>query len=352
MIQLENINKSVGNFTLRDISLSIEQGSYTVILGDSGAGKSLLLEILAGIRRPDSGKILVDGVEVQDQPIQERPFGLVFQDLALFPHLSVRENIAFPLKMRRMSKLDVDQIIHELALRFEISQLMERSPNTLSGGERQRVALARTLAPKPNCLLLDEPLTALDTRIRQEIRGVLRNLNRSGLTIIHVTHDYQEALTLATHIGILEGGRLIQQGTAEEVLRNPINTFTASFTGIKNYIHVTISDQRGSGVCVAMANHDIPITLDLQEPAQEGYVIIPEEAIFLSHHPTDTSAANNFCGTITDFHPSPHGVEVMINSGIPLCALLTAEGVARLNLEIGDTIWASFKATSVRFIPK
>jgi molybdate/tungstate transport system ATP-binding protein len=127
MIQLENINKSVGNFTLRDISLSIEQGSYTVILGDSGAGKSLLLEILPGSGGPDSGKILVDGVEGAEPIYSGETIRIsVSQDLALFPHLSVRENIAFPLKMRRMSKLDVDQIIHELALRFEISQLMER----------------------------------------------------------------------------------------------------------------------------------------------------------------------------------------------------------------------------------
>ena len=166
MIQLENITKSVGNFTLREISLTIERGSYAVILGDSGSGKSLLLEILAGIRKADSGRIIVDGVAVHENPIQSRPFGLVFQDLALFPHLSVEENISYPLKMRRMSKQEVGPLVRSLGVRLEISHLMKRYPATLSGGERQRVALARTLATQPECLLLDEPLTALDSRIR------------------------------------------------------------------------------------------------------------------------------------------------------------------------------------------
>ncbi|MFO7616097.1 MAG: ABC transporter ATP-binding protein [Bacteroidales bacterium] len=352
MIQLENIAKTVGNFTLRGITMTIERGSYTVILGDSGSGKSLLLEILAGIRKADSGRIIVDGVEVQDLAIQARPFGLVFQDLALFPHLTVRENISYPLKMRRMSRQDLEPAARGLAARLEISHLIGRYPATLSGGERQRVALARTLATQPECLLLDEPLTALDTRIRKEIRSVLRNLNRGGLTIIHVTHDYQEALTLATHIGIMENGVLIQQGPAEKVLRNPVNTFTASFTGIKNFIRVTISEQRESGTSIALADNGTPITIELHKPARQGYLIIPEEAIFLSRHPVDTSAANNFCGTIADLHPSSHGIEVIINAGIPLCALVTPEGASRLALQVGDTIWASFKATAVRFIRK
>lgn len=352
MIRLQNISKTVGNFSLQDITLGISAGSYTVILGDSGSGKTLLLEVLAGLHRAETGKILVEGAEVQDKPIQERPFGIVFQDLALFPHMTVRRNIAYPLQMKIVTRSSLDAEVAELARKFGISHLLERYPGTLSGGEKQRVALARTLATHPACLLLDEPLTALDSRIRKEIKSLLRWLNREGQTIIHVTHDYQEAVELASQIGIMEKGCLIQLGSAEEVLHNPVNTFTAHFTGIRNFIKVTLEKDPVTGSARSITGNGIPIAFETQKSDGWGYVIIPEEAIFLSTHPVDTSAANTYRGIIRDMAAVPHGIEVTIDAGFPLYALLTREGIDRLNLAIGSTVWASFKATAVRFVRK
>jgi len=352
MIRLQNISKKIGDFSLQDITLEIAEGSYTVILGDSGSGKTLLLELLAGLHRADSGRILVDDFEVQGSLIQDRPFGIVFQDLALFPHMSVRKNISYPLLMKKVLRSSVDDEVAKLARKFEISHLLERFPGTLSGGEKQRVALARTLATHPACLLLDEPLTALDSRIRKEIKSVLRWLHREGQTIIHVTHDYQEAVELASHIGIMEKGKLIQHGTAEEVLHHPVNTFTAHFTGIRNFIKVTLDKDPVTGNTRSMTGNGIPIAIETHKSDGWGYVIIPEEAIFLSTHPVDTSAANTFRGIIRDMAAVPHGIEVTIDAGFPLYALLTREGIDRLNLAIGNTVWASFKATAVRFVKK
>jgi molybdate/tungstate transport system ATP-binding protein len=206
MIRIDNISKRVGNFELSGISLDISKGEYVVLLGDSGSGKSVLLEILAGLIRPDEGRLFLDHRDITYSPIRKRPFGMVFQDLALFPHLTVFENMAYPLKNRNLSKGDVGGRIRELAEKMEIGPILDRYPSRLSGGEKQRVALARTLATDPVCLLLDEPLNAVDARISKEIKAVLRRINREGLTIIHVTHDYLEALSLASRIGIMERG--------------------------------------------------------------------------------------------------------------------------------------------------
>jgi len=254
--------------------------------------------------------------------------------------------------MRKLDRTEIESEVSSLAGKMEIGHLLGRFPGSLSGGEKQRVALARTMATRPECLLLDEPLTALDARIRKEIKTILRRLNREGLTIIHVTHDFHEALALASHIGILEKGKLIQNGPAEEVLRNPVNTFTANFTGIRNFIRVTLSKDPGTGQMRALTDRGISIVMGSPKSAGWGYVIIPENAIFLSNHPVDTSAANSYQGVITEILPVQHGVEVAIDIGFPLYALLTREGIQRLELRIGDNVWASFKASAVRFVKK
>lgn len=352
MIRLKNISKDLGEFRLSDISFEVDSGSYTVILGDSGSGKSLLLEILAGIRYADRGEISVDGEEIQYKTIQERPFGLVFQDLALFPHLTVKQNLAYPFKVRKTDGVTREAGIKELAEKLAITHLLERYPGSLSGGEKQRVALARTLAIRPACLLLDEPLSSLDARIRKEIRSLLRWINNEGQTIIHVTHDYQEALALASHIGIMEAGRLIQFDRAETVLRDPVNTFTASFTGIRNFIHVRLEKEPLASTVKAVTDQGIAISIDTRKTGGHGFLIIPEEAVFLSRSLVDTSAANTFQGKITEIIPAPHGMEVVIDIGFPVYALLTSEGVQRLGLAPGEFVWANFKATALRFIKK
>jgi len=352
MIRIENISKRFESFELSNVTLEIPEGEYVVLLGDSGSGKSVLLEIIAGLIKPDQGRIFLNDQDLTDEPIRSRPFGMVFQDLALFPHLSVHENIAYPLKARHLSKLDMDIKIRELAEKLEITHILDRYPPNLSGGEKQRVALARTLANEPACLLLDEPLASVDARIRKEIKSVLRKLHRNGQTIIHVTHDYQEAVSLASRIGILENGKLVQYGPALEVLRNPVSPFMASFTGIRNFIPVTLGKDPVDGHFKAWTKQNIPLIFQTDKDHGKGYLIIPENAVFLSTEPVTTSAANQLKGTITDIIPAPHGFEVVIDVGFSLYALLTADGIGRLSIKTGDSVYASFKATALRFIKK
>jgi molybdopterin-binding protein len=350
MIRIENISKRFGSFDLNNISLEISEGEYIVLLGDSGSGKSVLLEILAGLIKPDQGAIFLNDRNLTDEPISSRPFGMVFQDLALFPHLTVRENLAFPLRCRSMTKVEISNRISELSEKLEITNIVDRYPDGLSGGEKQRVALARTLATEPACLLLDEPLSALDTRIRKEIKSVLRTLNRSGQTIIHVTHDYQEAISLASRIGIMEKGNLIQFGPALEVLMNPVSPFIASFTGIRNFIPVTLLRDKEDGRIKAWTENNIPLNFDTEKVHGKGYLVVPMDAVFLSKEPVATSAANQLFGTITDIIPAPHGFEVVMDVGFSLYSLLTSEGISRLSIKTGDQVYASFKASALRYI--
>jgi len=352
MIRIENISKRFGSFELNKITLEIPEGEYVVLLGDSGSGKSVLLEIIAGLIKPDQGNIFLNDKDLTNEPIRSRPFGMVFQDLALFPHLSVYENLAYPLKNRHLSKPDMGDKIKELSEKLEIAHILKRYPLSLSGGEKQRVALARTLAIEPACLLLDEPLTAIDAHIRKEIKSVLRKLNRGGQTIVHVTHDYQEAISLASRIGILENGKLIQYGPALEVLRNPVSPFMASFTGIRNFIPVTLGKDPVDGHLKAWTEQNIPLIFQTDKDHGKGYLIIPENAVFLSTEPVTTSAANQLKGIITEIIPAVHGLEVVIDVGFSLYALLTADGIERLSIKTGDSVYASFKATALRFIKK
>ncbi|MDP4291527.1 MAG: ATP-binding cassette domain-containing protein, partial [Bacteroidota bacterium] len=179
MLEIRNICYQTGNFDLDHISFSVEQGEYFVLLGPSGAGKSVLLELIAGLTYADNGQILFDGKDFTFAPAWKRPFGLVFQDLALFPHLNVFDNIAYPLKRDKRTKESINQRVEELSHELEIAHLLERKPDTLSGGEQQRVALARTLALKPSVLLLDEPLSAMDVSLQYELRSLLRMINKS-----------------------------------------------------------------------------------------------------------------------------------------------------------------------------
>ncbi|MCL1973391.1 MAG: ABC transporter ATP-binding protein [Bacteroidetes bacterium] len=199
MLEIKDLAYSTGNFTLPPVNLTVEEGSYTILLGASGSGKSVLLELIAGLREPKGGTIYLDGVLINALHPADRSVGLLFQDYALFPHLSVFQNIGYALRLRHIPKETIREEVEKLAQQFEIKNLLHRFPNTLSGGERQRVALARTLITQPRLLLLDEPLSALDAPLRSASRAFLKQINQSGQTVIHVTHDHQEQEELATH---------------------------------------------------------------------------------------------------------------------------------------------------------
>jgi len=204
MLSCRNMEYSIGAFSLSNFSLELERGDYCALLGPSGSGKTIILELIAGLRPLKKGSVFIDGKDHTLTPPQHRPVGLLFQDYALFPHMSVYENIAYPLNIRGKDKAEVRETVHAFATELDISKHLNRIPRTLSGGEKQRVALARTLVIHPLVLLLDEPMSALDAPLRESSVALLKNVSAKGITILHVTHDPSEVRTLANrriHLG-------------------------------------------------------------------------------------------------------------------------------------------------------
>jgi ABC-type sugar transport system ATPase subunit len=202
-------------------SFHVKDGEYYFLLGESGSGKSLLLEAISGTRNIQKGNIIVAGEDVTHHPLNKRNVGIVFQNLALFPHKKVFKNIAFSLNCRKLGKKEIDFEVHQMAEKLGISKLLQRYPETLSGGEHQRVTLARTLIMKPAVLLLDEPLSSLDILLKEEMVALLKEIHQQGQTILHVTHDYHEVAQLADRISIIENGQILQSGTRLEISKAP-----------------------------------------------------------------------------------------------------------------------------------
>lgn len=241
MLEIKELSKTLGDFRIKDISLTINTGDYFVLLGPSGAGKTVLLESLAGIIKPEHGTITLNDKDITNIETQERGIGLLFQDQALFPHMTVKENICYGLKCRGTNKLEIQSISNKLITEYGLANLLDRYPATLSGGEKQRVALARIMAIAPSVLLLDEPLSALDTVAKREIRRLLTTLKNKDVAVIHVTHEYEEALSLATKLAIMEENTITRVGTPEEIFHHPGSGFVAEFIGIKNFYCGTLS---------------------------------------------------------------------------------------------------------------
>jgi molybdopterin-binding protein len=348
MLELRNISCSFPGFSLAEISFNVANGEYFILLGESGAGKSLLLEAIAGLGQVKSGNLILDGKDITHEKIQKRGIGLVFQDHAVFPHLSVKENIAYPLKGKKLSNLQKDNIITETAFLLQISGLLNRKPSTLSGGELQRVALARALVQKPKILLLDEPLSATDSKLRSELRALLRQINRNGQTIIHVTHDFDEAVSLADRIAIMDQGRIVQSGSPQEVFRNPANGFVAHFAGIRNFYKVSIEKRNGN--CTALLANEVEIVLGDSTESDSGYILIRNEDILISPNAFESSALNNFEGKVIDIYPSRSGMEVELDIGIAMFAQISRESATKLKLAPSENVWVHFKASSVKFI--
>nr|YP_009455935.1 sulfate transport system permease protein [Chlorella heliozoae]AST08747.1 sulfate transport system permease protein [Chlorella heliozoae] len=230
-ILVENISKKFGSFqALNRVNLEIKNGSLVGLLGPSGSGKSTLLRVLAGLEKPDSGRIWLEGQDATNMKLQEREMGFVFQNYALFPHLTVSENIAFGLDVKKIDLSLKKQRVQELLKLMQLEKFGNCYPNQLSGGQRQRVALARALAVEPKVLLLDEPFAALDAKIRKQLRSWLRELHHQiSITTVFVTHDYSEAMELAQEIVLLEKGKILQIGTAQELSEHPTNSFVTKF---------------------------------------------------------------------------------------------------------------------------
>lgn len=238
-ISIEHIYKRYKNVkVLNDINLEIQEGDFITILGPSGAGKSTLLKIIAGFESPSSGKIFVKGRDLSDVPVNKRNIGMLFQNYALFPHKTVFDNVAFPLKVRKFSKRDIKNRVYSALKKVKLEDFADRYPKQLSGGQQQRVALARAIVFNPPLLLLDEPMAALDKQLRKYMQIEIRRLHDElGLTTISVTHDQEEALTMATKVLVIgNNGRVVQFASPKEIYSNPKSKFVASFIGETNII--------------------------------------------------------------------------------------------------------------------
>ncbi|MFC0531550.1 ABC transporter ATP-binding protein [Phytohabitans kaempferiae] len=239
-------SRYAGGGGVTDVSLEVARGEMLVLLGPSGCGKTTLLRAIAGLARPDQGRIWLNGADVTDVPAAKRHVGMVFQTWALFPHLSVAENVAFGLKMRGVPKPDVAPRVAQALEMVRLGDFAGRYPRQLSGGQQQRVALARAFVTEPALLLLDEPLSALDRRIRMQLRTELRQLQRElGLTGVFVTHDHGEALALGDRVAVMDTGRIVEVGTPREIFTRPRHRYTASFLDVGNIIDVSLVDDAG-----------------------------------------------------------------------------------------------------------
>jgi len=346
MLKLCGINRNFEDFSIKDISFTVEKGDYFILLGPSGAGKSMLLETIAGLVKPDSGSMFLNGTDITGIPIQQRRIGLVFQDHAIFPHMKVRKNLAFALHGKPAET--IREKIRVMSERLGIGEMLDRYPSTLSGGELQRVALARTLIQEPEVLLLDEPLASMDSKLRSGIRALLRQIHRGGQTIIHVTHDYEEALSLGNRIAVMDQGNILQTGTPEDVFRHPRNGFVAHFIGIKNFFPATI--RVDEGLAYADTERNMRIRVAEGQENVHGFVMLRGEDIILSRAALDSSASNVFKGKVAEITSSPGGVEVSIDAGEMIHALVTGISREKLDIREGGEIWINFKATAVKFI--
>jgi molybdate/tungstate transport system ATP-binding protein len=342
MLELQSIAKRLGEMDMSDVSLTLETGEYFALLGPTGVGKTVLIEIIAGLIRPDGGHVFWDGADITSLPPERRGFAVVYQDYALFPHLSVARNIAYGARACGCDSAEISARTARLADMLGITELLARRPETLSGGEQQRTAIARALAAKPKLLLLDEPLSALDTNTRLRLRRELKRINAElGTAILHVTHEPEEAMALADRIGVMLGYRLHQVAAPEELFRRPTDASVARFLGIRNVLSVSsVHDD----ICEVAGQQ---IRASAADESTRHIWIMPEE-LLLSDQPFASSALNQFKCTVIDWDHSDALLAVQLACGdLRLVALITYTSFQQLNIEPDRELYVTFKSSAI-----
>ncbi|WP_297436327.1 ATP-binding cassette domain-containing protein [Thermococcus sp.] len=347
LLEVESLGIDLGDFHLRDISLSVEEGDYLTVIGPTGAGKSILLEAIAGFYPLLSGRVILDGRDVTKEPPEQRGISIVYQDYMLFPHLSVFDNIAFGLR-KRLFKGELEREVRTIAGELHIEHILHRKPGTLSGGEQQRVALARALVVRPKVLLMDEPFSALDAKTRERLRSLVKGvIAEYGTTVIHVTHDFEDVFALAKHVAVMREGRIIQFGTPEEVFSRPGDEFIAGFVGT-NLLWGNVTGRKG-GLTVVKVGDVILYTSD----GSDGEVILslrPEE-IIVAREPGECSAQNVVPVMVESMERRGQLVWLSLSlDGLSLRAVVTPNAVELMGIKPGRRFYALFKASALRVI--
>ncbi|CAI8809876.1 Spermidine/putrescine import ATP-binding protein PotA [Pseudomonas sp. IT-347P] len=351
LVSLRNLNKHYGDFAAVDnISLDIKDGEFLTFLGSSGSGKSTTLSMLAGFETPSSGEILVNGQSLVNVPPHKRDIGMVFQRYSLFPHLSVRDNIAFPLAIRKLAAAERDKRVDAMLKLVQLEQFAHRRPSQLSGGQQQRVAIARALVYEPRILLMDEPLGALDKKLREDLQDELRQLHRRlGITIVYVTHDQEEAMRLSQRIAIFSHGKIVGLGSGYDLYQNPPNAFVASFLGNSNFLKL-----KAQGNAVASfegQSLSMRLTAGLHTDQDVLLMVRPEKALALSVAQAVSEPLPSGWNEV-----SAKVVEVLFLGESQTCSVITSGGTsmtvkalsaAGMPLKAGDPVqvrWATADA--------
>jgi molybdate/tungstate transport system ATP-binding protein len=340
VIELKDLHIRLPGFSVRRVNLVIQPGEFFSLIGPTGAGKTLILEAIAGIVPASGGRIIIDGIDVTRRPPERRNVGIVYQDCALFPHLNVRQNIEYGAKYRRKRVEHPHAVWERSKTLLNLDHLMHRFPMNLSGGEKQRVALARALCAQPSVLLLDEPLSSLDPMFRDEIRRLIKSLHQTvGITFFMITHDFADLAFLADRAAIMDHGAIVQQGTVDELFRRPVNLFAAQFVGMKN-----VFEAQFLGLQATVG--DLTISFARRTARSPKYVGIRPEDITLTPAKASPADVNCFEGSITGRHDVGQYVEVAVAVGA-LTFLVCAAKTAIKGIALGDSIRLSFPPDSV-----
>ncbi|MBV8841032.1 MAG: ABC transporter ATP-binding protein [Alphaproteobacteria bacterium] len=348
LVSFEDVSKRFGDFTAVDgVSLDIQDGEFFALLGPSGCGKTTLLRMLAGFERPDAGRVVLGGADLTGVPPYRRPVNMMFQSYALFPHLTVAANVAFGLKQDGLPRQEIAARVDEMLALVQLSALAARKPDQLSGGQRQRVALARSLAKRPKVLLLDEPLAALDRKLREETRFELKAVQQKlKTTFVIVTHDQDEAMTVADRIGVMERGRLAQVGAPAEVYQRPNSRWVAGFVGDVNLIEARVSAVSPSFVTLEREGLKLRVAPSAEvAPGAPAAVALRPEKIAIAHAQPAGAPENGAGGVVTEigYLGALSVFKVALDAGLTLKAAVM-NGAAARPIAVRDRVWLSWGA--------
>ncbi|HQR11429.1 MAG TPA: ABC transporter ATP-binding protein [Casimicrobiaceae bacterium] len=357
LLEIQDVTRRFGDFTAVDrVSLAIDAGEFFTLLGPSGCGKTTLLRMIAGFDAPDGGRILLDGEDLALRPPEARPVRTVFQSYALFPHMTVEGNVAFPLKMARTRPADIPAKVAEALQDVRLTGFGKRFPHELSGGQKQRVAIARALVTHPRVLLLDEPLAALDAKLREEMQIELINMQKEvGITFVYVTHDQTEALALSHRIAVMNGGRVEQLDAPSRIYSFPKTRFVADFIGTCNLLTGPVSGNDGGTITVDVKGlGSVRVAAASAAIAgNEGAIALRPEKIVIGAAAPSAPTENHFRGTVSDFlyHGDVTVYIVTTEGGTAIEALSANSAAGRTKFhEVGDTVELSWPAAAGHFI--
>lgn len=345
------MSKAWDGFALRDVTLDVGEGEYFALLGPNGAGKTLLLETIIGFHRPDKGRILLDGKDVTSLAPEKRSLGYVPQNCMLFPHMRVRQNVEFGLKMRGVTESERRKKVDRMLVLMGLTGLAEKLPMTLSGGERQKVALTRVLAVDPKVVLLDEPLSSIDEESSRVMKEELRRIHRElKVTVVHVTHNQMEAFSLAERVAVINRGQVVQVDAAKSLLSSPADEFVARFLGYENIFKGTTIKHAVGLSYVDIGGFVIKTAGDVKDGG--CVVAVRPEDVSLSVKPDSPSEENLFRGVVVDCADLGPIVSLSINVGFEIKATVAKGSFLELNVDRGAEVWLTFKSESVRILNK